>query len=247
MPLSALGLTIDATTRTIIFPYVAFIALLSIHGHKEWRFIIYAVPVFNVIAARGASWLLSSRMKISKSAIIPSFTGRLILLGLFIVNILATILLTQASMANYPGGEALHLFNDLVMRWDANSVVEREVTVHLDNLSLQTGASLFLHEFAAPRPLHRVLRVRYDKTEGLEIFGGVDWVITEHVGEFRVRENGDGDAENGQAVRREGRWRVLGSVQGLEGVRMLPLDTWSQVRLPGIVKKETLWILKRVL
>ncbi|KAF8525924.1 alpha-1,6-mannosyltransferase subunit [Hysterangium stoloniferum] len=236
LPLSALGLAIDPTTRTIIFPFVAFVTLLSVHGHKEWRFIIYVVPMFNVVAARGASWLLSSRMKITKSTIIPSFIPRLLLLGLFIVNILATMLLTQASMANYPGGEALHLFNDLVVR---------EVAVHLDNLSLQTGASLFLHEFAAPRPLDHVLRVKYDKTEGLEDFGGVEWVITERVNEFGVRE--DGDVVDGEAVRREERWRVLGSVQGLEGMRMLPLGIWSKVRLPGIVRKERLWILKKEL
>ena len=41
---------------------------------------------------------------------------KFILVGLFGFNIVATMLLTQASMRNYPGGEALRRLNDILER-----------------------------------------------------------------------------------------------------------------------------------
>lgn len=42
-------------------PYIVFILLISGLGHKEWRFVIYSVPAFNIAAARGANWLYVPR------------------------------------------------------------------------------------------------------------------------------------------------------------------------------------------
>lgn len=44
---------IDRRARRIGYPSLAFIALLSILKHKEWRFFVYAVPALNVCAAAG--------------------------------------------------------------------------------------------------------------------------------------------------------------------------------------------------
>lgn len=44
---------IDRRARRIGYPSLAFIALLSILKHKEWRFIVYVVPALNVCAASG--------------------------------------------------------------------------------------------------------------------------------------------------------------------------------------------------
>lgn len=59
-PLALLGALVDSRVRSILYPAVAFIALLSQIGHKEWRFIIYTVPMFNIAAARGADWVYVS-------------------------------------------------------------------------------------------------------------------------------------------------------------------------------------------
>ena len=57
-PLSILGFFIDSRVRGFLVTAILFISGMSILGHKEWRFIIYCVPVANVAAARGCVWLL---------------------------------------------------------------------------------------------------------------------------------------------------------------------------------------------
>lgn len=56
-PLSVLGAIVNERARNMFLVAVAFVALLSMLGHKEWRFVVYAVPMFNVSAAKGASWM----------------------------------------------------------------------------------------------------------------------------------------------------------------------------------------------
>lgn len=57
LPLSAAGAVLNAQARNLLIPAVTFIALISFIGHKEWRFIVYVVPIFNVVASCGASWM----------------------------------------------------------------------------------------------------------------------------------------------------------------------------------------------
>ncbi|PSR76658.1 hypothetical protein PHLCEN_2v8255 [Hermanssonia centrifuga] len=160
--LSVVGAVIDARVRALLWPAIVFVILLSVLPHKEWRFIVYVVPLFNVAAARGATWLVSMR----KSNII----GRLCFLfvaGLLVANCVATYFFTVTSMANYPGGEALSRFNELYAS-------RQNVHVHISNLAAQTGASLFLQTHAPPylpgysiAPPEHSAYWRYDKTENL--------------------------------------------------------------------------------
>ncbi|THH12420.1 hypothetical protein EW146_g7714 [Bondarzewia mesenterica] len=137
-PLSLLGFLLDSRVRTLLYPAFLFIILISFLGHKEWRFIVYVIPLFNVAAACGARWMASRRK--------GSMFGRLMLLvlgGVIGANVFVTTLHMRASMANYPGGEALMLFNDEFR--DVSNV-----HVHLSNLAAQTGASLFLQTRSPP-------------------------------------------------------------------------------------------------
>ena len=55
--LAIVGAIVDHRIRSLLWPAVLFVALMSGLAHKEWRFIVYVVPVFNIAAARGAWWL----------------------------------------------------------------------------------------------------------------------------------------------------------------------------------------------
>ena len=57
LPLSIFALIVDERTRMYIAPIIIFVAGFSLLGHKEWRFIVYVVPVFNLCAAVGWGWM----------------------------------------------------------------------------------------------------------------------------------------------------------------------------------------------
>jgi alpha-1,6-mannosyltransferase len=51
------GFARDASIRSLVFPAVGFVFLMSFIGHKEWRFVVYVVPMLNIAAAHGAQAL----------------------------------------------------------------------------------------------------------------------------------------------------------------------------------------------
>ena len=52
--LATIGVLVDSRLNALVFQALFFVVCLSFLGHKEWRFIIYVVPLLNVAAARGA-------------------------------------------------------------------------------------------------------------------------------------------------------------------------------------------------
>ncbi|KAF7314395.1 Mannosyltransferase [Mycena kentingensis (nom. inval.)] len=171
LPLSVFAVFSSAPRRLLplLFPGAVLIAAMSSMGHKEWRFIVYVVPMCNVAAARGISAMVSQRKS--------SFFGRLLFLGAFcalLANFAVTVLLTTASMRNYPGGKAMELLNAL-------PVEGAPVRAHLCNLALQSGASLFTHIHAPPYPsyLSPAGDWIYDKSDSPTSFANFTHLVSE--------------------------------------------------------------------
>ncbi|KAF8635073.1 hypothetical protein AX15_000563 [Amanita polypyramis BW_CC] len=165
LPLSVVGAMIDGRIRTLLFPSISFIALLSFLGHKEWRFIIYVVPIFNLAAARGASFLCT------RKSIILRRIFTLMTTSIICTNVLITFIFTLSSLWNYPGGEAM-----TVLHQTYPPSYKPTPHVHISNLATQTGASLFLHLNSLPNPPSYLLSKQppsrfstwtYNKTEHL--------------------------------------------------------------------------------
>jgi alpha-1,6-mannosyltransferase len=120
------GFARDARIRSIVWPAFSFVLLMSFLGHKEWRFIVYVVPMLNIAAAHGAQslyvfplfsglvcMLIITRNRVrQRKGTLLGLTAFLAVVGALALNTAATVLLTRASMANYPGGHALARLNE---------------------------------------------------------------------------------------------------------------------------------------
>ncbi|KAK0469529.1 glycosyltransferase family 22 protein [Desarmillaria tabescens] len=227
--LALLGFCIDHRIRSLLLPSIMFVALISGLGHKEWRFIIYVVPTFNVAAARAAKWMVGRGKN--------RLSGRLLYVGTFgliLMNLVITFAHTSASVANYPGGEALSLFN---RRYQHLRVPPH---VHISNLAAQTGASLFLQEHSPP--YLSVVKDKpwtYNKTENLTL---QDLTLSRSITHLIM--------EPTEAVPKQ--WKVVEEVQGFDRWRLdrsilserkeLLIRPWDIVTMS---KTTMLWIMER--
>lgn len=156
LPLVLAGLIAQ---RRCVFPLLlvatGHVLLLSLLAHKEWRFLVYTVPLWNALAAVGATALMRTWRTVGATLAV------LCIVLCAALNALAT----YVSVHNYPGGAAL-----MALHRRATS----PVNVHIDTLAAMTGVSLFLSEFAA-RPARSLLPSRttfpwtYDKRESLSL------------------------------------------------------------------------------
>ncbi|KAF7585075.1 dolichyl-P-Man:Man(7)GlcNAc(2)-PP-dolichol alpha-1,6-mannosyltransferase, partial [Aspergillus hancockii] len=177
-------------------PSLTFIAIYSIIPHKEWRFIVYAIPPLTAAAALPASYIWTHR---SKSPLYRLLSIALILSTLA-SSLLSSLILLPASSANYPGAHALQSLH-------AHSHAHGPQKVHLGNLACQTGITRFLENPSG---------WTYDKTENETLkampafWSQFDYLLIEPgEEESRVR-----------SVSAPGYWVDVDVVEGFAGVRV---------------------------
>ncbi|KAL7753879.1 alpha-1,6- mannosyltransferase [Sorochytrium milnesiophthora] len=130
LPCAAIAFVTQVRLRKILLVVTAFVALYSFLPHKEWRFIIYAVPIYNLATAVVLSqWVQNTK----RSAWVP----KLVVMALLLGSMLVTLGKTAVSAANYPGGLALSRLGDHLAQHHIRNVF-------VDDLTAQSGASRFL-------------------------------------------------------------------------------------------------------
>ncbi|RXH93332.1 hypothetical protein DVH24_013908 [Malus domestica] len=154
-PLFLLGVLLERRVLLFVLPALSFVLLYSKLPHKELRFIISSVPMFNLSAAIAATRIYNNRKKTFWNLLYP------MMLGLLLISLGCTVISFMASNENYPSGHALkhlhqtgHLANSSNEHW-----------VHIDTFSAMNGISRFCEnnfpwryskeEGIPPEELHR--------------------------------------------------------------------------------------------
>lgn len=162
-----IGLFQDSTGRNSLrilgFSSLLFVGIYSLLPHKEWRFVVYIMPILSLLCANAtAAFVYERRNKFLIYKILPAF---LILTS--IASFGVSFIKLGISANNYPGGQALMQFNQMA--------VNETAVVHLDVPTCMTGASKFAET---------VKTITYDKTEDeqelAKIWPTFDYLITSH-------------------------------------------------------------------
>jgi alpha-1,6-mannosyltransferase len=200
--------------RDLVVPSILFIAIYSLQPHKESRFIIYVVPPLTAAASLPASYIWTRR---NKSLLYR--LGSLIHLGSVLLSFVASTAMLLISSLNYPGGQALSQFHDILQKtpWPSESTAPyQNISVHMDVLSCMTGVTRFqelpsrnVSSSSLPRINNHTVQLLYDKTEDEEeLLNPAFWERFD----YALME------EPGKAI---GKWEIVGTVFAYAGIEIL--------------------------
>lgn len=118
---------------------VVHVGLLSLLGHKEWRFIMYVGPLLNILAGLGAALCITASSAQSRTAtLVPRWLrrsiGPLIPVGFWSSSLILGLVPLALSCHNYPGGDALQYLHRRV---------RGPARVHVDVPAAMSGVTLF--------------------------------------------------------------------------------------------------------
>ncbi|KAI8804067.1 Alg9-like mannosyltransferase family-domain-containing protein [Cladochytrium replicatum] len=193
-PLSVVALIASPSgLARYLIPVFAFVALLSFQPHKEWRFIIHALPMLNAAAGVLISSFISPqqkkphRLRVLLAAILSFFVFAVSVFGLYV------------SSLNYPGGQALAALHKM------NPALP--VRIHIDPYAAMTGASRF-GEYARELGWTYSKNESHSKPEDFLLMIN-DVPVYTHLLTHEGLKFHDIDA-----------WKILGTVDGYSGMRI---------------------------
>lgn len=208
IPIALVSPATRGRSLDLLVPLLSFIGVYSFLAHKEWRFILYAIPGLTAVAAAGASWIWTRR---AKSIVYATLS--LALVGSVLLSFVASTALLGISSLNYPGGEAIDFMHNRIGHAEG-----RQLRAYFDNLACQTGVTRFLENHNGPQTILDVLEAQdltnkrtwaYSKTEDPEeLHDPKFWYQFEYI-----------LAERPEKV--IGKWGVIHVVYGYNGVRIL--------------------------
>lgn len=204
LALQGVGLLNDPTSNksliTLGFSSLLYVTILSLQPHKEWRFIVYVIPVFTLIGANGASTITSRACRSIIYKIVV-----LVIAGSTFVSFFVSSIWLRASSLNYPGGVALGEVNEIILRTQKFDRKQDDITVHIDVAACMTGVTLFGELNPIPG-----LNISYDKTEDTvelaKVWDTFDFLITDV----------DDPSTLKKAANHE--WLQLSSIKGFKGI-----------------------------
>lgn len=156
------------TMQTISIASLLYICVMSLQPHKEWRFIVYALPGLTMSAASEIAYLTDKYSK-------PIY--KVVIIALSLGNYALALFSGYASSFNYPGGQALTDLNLKVFQENSGGLFT-PMTIHTDVASCMSGVTLF-NEI---RNVNDTFNIVYDKTEDSTLadkWSSFDYVISE--------------------------------------------------------------------
>lgn len=156
--------------RIVTLASYAHIIGLSLQPHKEWRFIVYALPGIIAVGSVGAARIWEN----VQMNTIPNMLLKIIICVSPTISLLFSGVFLYVSRLNYPGGEALQIFNSYITK---NNITN--ATVHISTLPCMTGVTRFGElDFEN-------YGIVYDRTEEPDIlrtkWDGFDYLISDEV------------------------------------------------------------------
>lgn len=135
----------------LLLPDLGYIAVYSVLPHKETRFIFPVIPPLTLAGALSASYIWTRRHR----TLFYRLMSMIIVFSTIISALIAHAVLLPLSALSYPGAHALNSLHDHVSALAAKNTTQgtnTTISVHLDNLSTQTGITRFLQHPVPTEP-----------------------------------------------------------------------------------------------
>ncbi|CCH44815.1 putative dolichyl-P-Man:Man(7)GlcNAc(2)-PP-dolichyl-alpha-1,6-mannosyltransferase [Wickerhamomyces ciferrii] len=195
-----------------------YVSIISIQPHKEWRFIVYIIPVLTLVGANGASELTK---RASKSIVYKILV--LLVFGSSLISFAISSFWLKASSLNYPGGVALQELNGIILNNAKTGKLSNPINVHLDVPACMTGVTLFGEINETPN-----LQIIYDKTEDFQELStkweSFDYLITDV-----------SDSSNLTKIKGF-KWFKLDSIKGFAGINTSLIKSITPEFLLDLIK-----------